>query len=638
MQGDAGHDLPLLRPHPDFQPQQLVGLFHARRLEDARRPQLDLREIGVFDHRHARRRGRRGRRGSRLARGSQGPGGRGRVGVARRLDAREQAAHRSDFRAGLRGAPHDQALGQRLDVLHAQHLAHLAHLAGHDRVQQAADDAEHVAQRVQHVAERGGVALLGEAPRLARLDGPVALAQGGGDGRQSRIDAQGLHGAAHDGDGRHGLLAEGLLVRPQRLLRGGDAAVAIGFDHLDPAAEQVAQVVGEVGVDPADERLLREAGVLPEHHLGHEEIAERVDPVFGGHFHGVDRVAGGLAHLGIAHQPPAVGEDGPRHRQIHGLEHGGPVDGVGGQDVLPDQVARGRPPAVELLVVPAVPHGADVVDERVEPDVADEVAVERQLDAPREPALRPGDAQVLERLAQEAEGLVAAEVGLDERGILIDVADQPLLVLAHAEKVIGLADLFHVAPAIGTGAPGQVLLHEEPLARHAVPAVVLGPVDLAPVEQVLQDFLHHDGVTGLGGADEVVIRDAELGPQFLEADHRGVGLLLGGHAGLHGGLLNLLAVLVGAGQEPGRHPEQAVIPGQHIAQDGRVGMPDVRLVVDVIDRRGDIKLGRVHEMKIAPRCRKAKKEGVQGSGFRVQGFKIQNRSYKSYRSYRQRPA
>ena len=54
-----------------------------------------------------------------------------------------------------------------------------------------------------------------------------------------------------------------------------------------------------------------------------------------------------------------------------------------------------------------------------------------------------------------------------------------------------------------------------------------------------------------------------------------------------GGLLDLQAVLVGAGEEVHVVAEQAVPAGERVADDGRVGVAEVRLGVDVVDGGGE---------------------------------------------------
>ncbi len=69
-----------------------------------------------------------------------------------------------------------------------------------------------------------------------------------------------------------------------------------------------------------------------------------------------------------------------------------------------------------------------------------------------------------------------------------------------------------------------------------------------------------------------------------------VGELLGRDAGGCGGALDLLAVLVGAGEEKRVDAQHALAAGDGVADDRRVGVADVRTRVDVVDRRRDVEL------------------------------------------------
>ncbi len=94
-------------------------------------------------------------------------------------------------------------------------------------------------------------------------------------------------------------------------------------------------------------------------------------------------------------------------------------------------------------------------------------------------------------------------------------------------------------------------------------------------------------VAGLGGADEVVVGDVEVGPGRGEPGRELVGPLERRDALLLGGPGHLLAVLVGAGQEEDVVTDQPVPAGQGVGVDRRVGVPHVGRVLDVVDRRGD---------------------------------------------------
>src|SRR5439155_17478598 len=121
----------------------------------------------------------------------------------------------------------------------------------------------------------------------------------------------------------------------------------------------------------------------------------------------------------------------------------------------------------------------EVVDQGVEPDVGDVLLVERQRDTPLEARAGPADRQVLERLAQEAEDLVPVALGLDEVRVLLDVLDEPLLVLRHPEEVVLLLDERERRLVVGALAVDHLLVGIEALAAEAVVAAVLAEIDLA---------------------------------------------------------------------------------------------------------------------------------------------------------------
>ena len=101
-------------------------------------------------------------------------------------------------------------------------------------------------------------------------------------------------------------------------------------------------------------------------------------------------------------------------------------------------------------------------------------------------------------------------------------------------------------------------------------------------------------MTFLGGADEIIIGAVELSQHV--AEHGGVLVreLNRLDAFLLGGLLHLLAMLIGAGQEEHVLSVKPLKPRQHIGRDRRVGVTDMRHPVGVEDRCGDIETFGAH--------------------------------------------
>ncbi len=90
------------------------------------------------------------------------------------------------------------------------------------------------------------------------------------------------------------------------------------------------------------------------------------------------------------------------------------------------------------------------------------------------------------------------------------------------------------------------------------------------------------------GADEVVMAEIHGIGQVAEVLRHAVCEGLRIDTGGLGGLLDFLAVFVGACKEFDVETIQPLEPGKHVAGQRRIGVADMRRVVDVVDRRGQI--------------------------------------------------
>ena len=105
---------------------------------------------------------------------------------------------------------------------------------------------------------------------------------------------------------------------------------------------------------------------------------------------------------------------------------------------------------------------------------------------------------------------------------------------------------------------------------------------VAVVVDALQHLLHDQPVLGIGGADEEVVGDVEVGFHLLEPRRVLVGQRLGLHPLRLGRVGDRLAVLVGAGQEEHVGIALAHMPGDHVGRDRLVGVAEVGRAVDVL--------------------------------------------------------
>ena len=146
----------------------------------------------------------------------------------------------------------------------------------------------------------------------------------------------------------------------------------------------------------------------------------------------------------------------------------------------------------------------------------------------------------------------------------------------------------HFAATVRALAVHQLAVGPEALAGLAVVADVLALVDVALLIQLGENFLAGLHVVVVGGADEAVVADFHQLPQVFDGGDDLIHVLLGGHACVGGLVLDLLAVLVGAGQEHdviALHPLEAC---QCVAGDSGIAVADVQFVAGVVDGSGDV--------------------------------------------------
>ncbi len=126
------------------------------------------------------------------------------------------------------------------------------------------------------------------------------------------------------------------------------------------------------------------------------------------------------------------------------------------------------------------------------------------------------------------------------------------------------------------------------LVAHRIPAGILVEINVAVLLHAPPDFLRRAVMALFRGVDEVVIGAAHRLHHRFEARHVAVAQLAGGQALLGGGLLHLLAVLVGAGQEIDVVAVEPHEPGNGVGRNRLIGVADMRHPVRVGNRSGDV--------------------------------------------------
>ena len=127
----------------------------------------------------------------------------------------------------------------------------------------------------------------------------------------------------------------------------------------------------------------------------------------------------------------------------------------------------------------------------------------------------------------------------------------------------------------------------ELLAGHAIPALLAALHDVAVGLHTRKKLFHDPLVAWIGGADQAVVADLPAVPELAVLGAHAIAVGLGAEAGRLRGALDLLAVLVAAGDEHHPLPLQPLKPRQRITSQRRVGAAQMRLVVDVVEGGGE---------------------------------------------------
>ena len=373
-------------------------------------------------------------------------------------------------------------------------------------------------------------------------------------------------------------------------LRAIDRAAEILVGHRDSAVDEVAERIREIGVVFEQKALIGDGAVLRKRHLGQQIIPHGVDTEAGGQLVGIQHVALRLAHLVLAGQKPRVTEHLTGQRLAERHEQDRPVDRVEPHDVLADHMQVGGPVAAVQLAaaVGMVAKPGDIVRERVDPDIDHMLRIKFHRDAPFEGGA--GHTQVAQsRLQKVVDHLVAAGLGAEEIGVVVIILPQAVLIFGQPQEIRLLLGVDDIAPAVGAFAVDKLRGGEKRFAGDAVFAVIFSLVDIALVIQLFEDGGDRRHMIRVGRADKAVIGDVERIPHLLDGGGDLVHILLRRDAALGGILLDLLPVLVRAGEEMHVKALHPLIAGDRVRQHDIVGVADMRLAGGIGDGGRDIK-------------------------------------------------
>ena len=270
-------------------------------------------------------------------------------------------------------------------------------------------------------------------------------------------------------------------------------------------------------------------------------------------------------------------------------------------DVLADDVQIGRPVASKARAVGVgIVDRGDVVGQRVDPYIHDVPGIARYTHPPVEGRAR--HREILQAASDEARHLVEPFPRQHEIGMTCVELEQPVLVGGQAEEIALLLHPFDRSalwsdPIAALVEPGFLLVVVG-LVAHRVPAGVLVEIDIARSLHALPDGCGGAMVALLGGADECVVRAIHSLDHCLEARHIAFDQLARGEFLADRGLLHLLAVLVGSGEEEHVVAVEPHEAGDRIGGDRLVGVADVGRAIGIGNGRGQVIAGPVSHRRV----------------------------------------
>mmetsp|Transcript_13021 Transcript_13021/g.35492 ORF Transcript_13021/g.35492 Transcript_13021/m.35492 type:complete len:485 (+) Transcript_13021:1374-2828(+) len=309
---------------------------------------------------------------------------------------------------------------------------------------------------------------------------------------------------------------------------------------------------------------------------------------------GVHHVAIGLRHLpSVRAGDETVHDDALGQRLAGTHQHRGPDDRMEPTDVLADDVHVSGPKSAQRLGLVGPIHAADVVAQRIEPDVHDvRLPIHRIFGAGHAPVeAATADGEVAHLHATKAlEDLAPVLGGLDELLVVLDVLDDSRGVLREPEEKTGFAHLLQRHPrARVLEVPLRgLLVRDEALLPNEVPALVVVEVDVASVLALHPHRPRHLFVLRRGGAHVEVVGHLEPLVEGLEAQGVSVADVDRRHVLALRGLRDLLAMLVRARHVEDVLAHHAVEAREDIRGERLVGMAHVRPAIAVVDRGGDV--------------------------------------------------
>ncbi len=146
--------------------------------------------------------------------------------------------------------------------------------------------------------------------------------------------------------------------------------------------------------------------------------------------------------------------------------------------------------------------------------------------------------------------------------------NQPVLVFAHAEEVIGFLYDLRFGLVIGAFSVNQFPFRIKPFTAKTIETLIFTEIDIPPVIDPVQDIFDGLYMGGVCCTDKVVVGNIHPGPKIPEQFTDTVYILFWRLAGLFSGNNDFVSMLIGSCKKKGFRPGKGIKPCQDIGNYG----------------------------------------------------------------------
>ena len=216
-------------------------------------------------------------------------------------------------------------------------------------------------------------------------------------------------------------------------------------------------------------------------------------------------------------------------------------------NLLSDKMKVGRPEFFKFLRIIQITGSRYIICQGIEPHVNNVFRIPRHFDPPIKGCTRY--TEIFKTALNESNHFITARFGLNKIRIFFNESEPSVGVFIKAEEVAFFFYQFQRATAVGANmfTVRQLIFRPERFIRRAIPAFILGFINIAVIKGTLHQSLNNLFMTRLSRSNEIIVGNVEPFPQFFEKCNNFIDIFDRLHTFGFGSTLNFLAVFIRTG-------------------------------------------------------------------------------------------